>query len=231
VISLAREGYPFVLGALSVAAILAIAGAVRGGPLIWATAVVALLCSLAFAFFFRDPNPPGPRNPHLLLAPAYGRIAQIREVDEPLVLQGRAIRVSIFLSIFNVHVQRAPIGGQVVHRSYKPGSFLVAWRDAASESNEQAALGIDTGTDRVLVRQIAGVIARRIHTYPEQGDTVEQGQRIGLIRFGSRVDTFLPPDWTVKVRVGESVKAAVSVLAEDTGIGAKRRSAKGSGGG
>lgn len=211
---IAREGYPFVLGAIIVALAAGLVAVGRSGTVPWVVASLAGLLALAFAFFFRDPDPPGPRDQRLVLAPAYGRVAQIAEVDEPIFMSGRATRISIFLSLFDVHVQRAPMGGIVVHRAYQPGRFLAAWQERASEANEQAALGIETEAGRVQVRQIAGLVARRISTYPERGDTIEQGDRIGIIRFGSRVDTFLPPGWNVRVQVGDRVRAAVTVLAE-----------------
>ena len=112
-----------------------------------------------------------------------------------------------------MHVQRAPVSGRVEHRSYKPGKYLVAWLEKASEDNEQASLGITTPHGKVLVRQIAGLIARRIITDPAEGDAVERGQRIGLIRFGSRVDLFVPLDWEVTCGVGDRVRVGATPLA------------------
>ncbi|MBI4539998.1 MAG: phosphatidylserine decarboxylase family protein [Gemmatimonadetes bacterium] len=218
-ISIAREGMPFVAGAGALALTAWGAAGLREGGVIWVVAALASFLALAFAFFFRDPDPEGPRDPRLLLAPAYGRIVQVAEVEEPTFLGGRATRISIFLSLFDVHVQRSPAGGVVAHRVYEPGGFRAAWAHAASDSNEQSSLGIETDAGRVLVRQIAGLIARRISTYPEQGERVEQGQRIGLIRFGSRVDTFVPAGWRVRVAIGDRARAAVTVLAERAGSG------------
>lgn len=215
--SVAREGLPFILGAGTLAALAWLAVPLRGGALVWATAILASALVFAFGFFFRDPRPRGPRDQRLVLAPAYGRVVQVAEAEEPDFIGGRAKRISIFLSLFDVHVQRAPVGGIVAHRDYRPGRFEAAWRAHASEANERSSLGIETGAGRVLVRQIAGLVARRISTYPEPGDTVEQGERIGIIRFGSRVDTYVPAHWAVRVHVGDRARAAVTVLAERAG--------------
>ena len=128
-------------------------------------------------------------------------------------MSGTATRVTIFLSVFNVHVQRAPVAGGIGHYSHRSGRYLAAWREEASSSNERASLGIDTGAGPVLVRQIAGLVARRIVTYPREGDRVAKGDRIGLIRFGSRVDLFLPPDWPVTVEPGDVVRGGETPVA------------------
>jgi len=215
VIRFAREGMPFIAGgaaATGTAWGFALAGLLgEGGP---AVAGGVTLLALFVAYFFRDPERSGPPDPALVLAPADGKVVEIAEVDEPSVLGGPCRRISIFLSIFDVHVQRAPTDGRVVHRSYRPGGYAVAWKPKASEENEQASLGIEAAPGaRLVVRQIAGLVARRIVTYPREGDGVERGERIGLIRFGSRVDTFLPRAWPVECRVGERARAGRSVLA------------------
>ena len=128
-------------------------------------------------------------------------------------MDGTATRVTIFLSIFDVHVQRAPLGGRVARYSRRPGRFVAAWREEAGRENERASLGIDTGSGPVLVRQIAGLVARRIATYPREGDTVARGDRIGLIRFGSRVDLFVPAQWPVAVRRGDRVRGGETPVA------------------
>ena len=148
----------------------------------------------------------------MVLAPAEGRVIDISEVGEPSFV-GQARKISIFLSIFDVHIQRAPVEGVVNHREYRPGAYRVAWADKASEENEQASVGITTEMGNVLVRQIAGLVARRIITYPSEGDRLERGQKIGLIRFGSRVDLFLPLDWEIICSVGDRARVGSSVLA------------------
>jgi phosphatidylserine decarboxylase len=124
--------------------------------------------------------------------------------------------------VFDVHVQRSPVTGPIEHRDYRPGKYAVAWLDKASEDNEQASLGISTDKGRVLVRQIAGLVARCIITDPAEGDRVERGRRIGLIRFGSRVDLFLPIEWEVTCKVGDRVRVGATVLARQASVGSKR---------
>lgn len=209
----AREGLPFIILALGLLAIAWWFTQDRGGwvrSLPWLAAVLALFV----AYFFRDPQRAIPSDPSLVLSPADGKVIEIRTVDEPAFLGGKGQRVTIFLSIFNVHVQRSPVDGTVDYYQYHPGGYAVAWHEKASEENERANLGISHSKGRVVVTQIAGLIARRIVTYPRPGDTVERGQRIGLIRFGSRVDLIVPMEWTVTTKVGDVVAGGTSVLAE-----------------
>jgi len=212
--SFAREGLPFI-AAGTVLAAAGWLGAWTGAGGAWMLAIAAALTVLALftTWFFRDPRRPIPDAPGLVLAPGEGRVILVGEADEPTYLGGRCRKISIFLSIFDVHVQRAPLSGTVEHRSYKPGAYAVAWLDKASEDNEQASIGLATPHGRVLVRQIAGLVARRIVTDPAEGDRVERGQRIGLIRFGSRVDLFLPLEWEVACAVGDRARVGVTVLA------------------
>ncbi|HEX6629922.1 MAG TPA: phosphatidylserine decarboxylase family protein [Gemmatimonadaceae bacterium] len=210
----ARAGLPFiVIAALITAGAFTAALARRSWPL-WLLAFLLALVTLWIAYFFRDPEREGERGENLVVSPADGRVMSITEVDEPVYLHGRALRLSIFLNIFNVHVNRYPVGGTVEYVRYEPGRFLNASTDRASLENEQMSVGINTGRTRVLVRQIAGLIARRIETYSREGERVGQGDRMGLMRFGSRMDVFLPVGSPVRVRVGENVVAGVTVLAE-----------------
>jgi phosphatidylserine decarboxylase len=137
----------------------------------------------------------------------------IAEVDEPAFIGGKALRLSIFMNVFNVHVNRYPVDGTVEYVHYNPGKFLNAAAEKSSIENEQSSIGIDTGKHRVLVRQIAGLIARRIVTYSKKGQQVKQGDRMGLIRFGSRVDVFLPSDAKLRVQLGTLTTAGTTVLA------------------
>jgi phosphatidylserine decarboxylase len=166
------------------------------------------------AYFFRDPERTGERGERLVVAPADGKVVQIVEVDEPAFLKGRAIQVSIFMNVFNVHVNRYPVSGTVGYVHYNPGKFLNAAADKASLENEQSSVGIETERYRVLVRQIAGLIARRIVTYSKVGDPAKQGERFGLIRFGSRVDVFVPVGSKVLVSTGQITTAGVTLVAE-----------------
>jgi phosphatidylserine decarboxylase len=212
-VSFAREGLVFIgVGIVLAAAGITAAVMWRSWPL-WLLAFVLMVLALWVAYFFRDPERSGQRGGALVIAPADGRIVMITEVDEPAFLHGRALRISIFMNVFNVHVNRYPVSGTVRFVHYNPGKFLNAATDKSSLENEQMSVGIEDGTLRVLVRQIAGLVARRIVTYSREGDQVEQGERMGIIRFGSRVDVFLPTSATPAVKVGETTMAGASVIA------------------
>jgi phosphatidylserine decarboxylase len=183
-------------------------------PLLIAAAIVSVLLAVWVAYFFRDPERHGERGPALVIAPADGKVVQVMEVDEPAFMHGRAIRIAIFMNVFSVHVNRYPVSGRVTYTHYNPGKFLNAAVDKASLENEQSSVGIERGPHRVLVRQIAGLVARRIVTYSRPGDQADQGERFGIIRFGSRVDVYLPVGSTPRVRVGEHTSAGTTVIAE-----------------
>jgi phosphatidylserine decarboxylase len=205
------EGRAFIAVAVLVLALLAVlawrvGGAWRIGALAW------LPVAIWVPAFFRDPVRQGPRDGGLILAPADGRVVSVAPVDEPDYLRGRATRVSVFMNVFNVHVNYHPMDGVVEYRQYRPGTFVNATLDKASVDNEQMSLGLRSGGRRVMVRQIAGLIARRIVTDPQVGDSVGQGSRLGLIRFGSRVDTFLPDNAEPRVRVGDRTVGGVTVI-------------------
>jgi phosphatidylserine decarboxylase len=212
-VRLAREGVPFVVGATVLGAGLLTAGAIFGGWW-WLGAVLSLPIALWVPWFFRDPVRRGPRGSRLVLAPADGRVVSVTSVEEPDFVIGTATRVSVFMNVLNVHVNRYPASGLVAYREYRPGAFLNATRDKASEKNERMSLGIRTDQGPVLVRQIAGLIARRIVTDAQVGDRALQGERLGMIRFGSRVDTFLPLGARIAVSVGAQTRAGVTTIAE-----------------
>jgi phosphatidylserine decarboxylase len=213
-VSFAREGLIFIaIAALIAAGTFALALNRRSWPL-WLLAFILTLVALWVAYFFRDPERSGPRGERVVIAPADGKVVLIQDVDEPAFMGGRAKRISIFMNVFNVHVNRYPVSGTVRYVKYNPGKFLNAAVEKSSLENEQMSVGIETGGQRILVRQIAGLIARRIVTYSKEGDQVEQGQRMGLIRFGSRVDVFLPLDAVVKVQSGDLTIAGTTVIAE-----------------
>ena len=211
--SFAREGLIFIgIGIILAAVALTAAVVWRSWPL-WLVAFVLMILALWVAYFFRDPERAGERGGGLVIAPADGKVVMITEVDEPAFLHGKALRISIFMNVFNVHVNRYPVSGTVRFVHYNPGKFLNAATDKSSLENEQMSVGIENGNLRVLVRQIAGLVARRIVTYSREGDVVEQGERMGIIRFGSRVDVFLPTSSTPAVQVGEATLAGSSVIA------------------
>ena len=212
--NVAREGIPFILIALALAALGYTAALLRRSWLLWLLAFVLTLLVLWVAYFFRDPERNGPRGEQLVISPADGKVIEIVEVDEPAFLQGRAVRISVFMNVFNVHVNRYPVGGKVAYVHYNPGKFLNAAVEKASLENEQMSVGVQTPRHRVLFRQIAGLIARRIVTYSQVGDEAAQGDRMGLIRFGSRVDVFVPVGTKVNVKVGDKPQAGMTVLAE-----------------
>ena len=210
----AREGYGIIAVALVLAVVLVAVGLRQPFPwnVLPASAGVSLLAFVLF--FFRDPvriPPPGER---LVLAPADGRVVAVEEgLYEPSYVQGGARRVSIFLSAFDVHVNRVPADGIVEYVRYVPGDYLVAWHPKASDKNERSEIGIrhSSGT-KLLFNQIAGVMAHRIVYHVARGDTVSAGQRFGVIRFGSRMDVWVPPFVVLRVRVGDRVRAGESIL-------------------
>ena len=148
----------------------------------------------------------------MVVSPADGRVIVVKDVYEPTYLKQEVKQISIFLSVFNVHVNRAPVEGTVEVVKYNPGKFHVASVDKASLDNEQTAMVIANGQRKILVKQVAGLIARRIVCYAKPGDAIKKGERYGLIRFGSRVDIFLPKDAELKVKVGDRVKGARDVI-------------------
>jgi phosphatidylserine decarboxylase len=213
-LNFAREGLLFI-GIAAVVAASAFGFAIsRRSWGLWLAAFVLLLLALWVAYFFRDPERVGERGPTLIVAPADGKLIMITEVDEPAFMSGRAIRLSIFMNVFNVHVNRYPIDGVVKFIHYNKGKFFNASAEKSSLENEQMSVGIESGSKRILVRQIAGLIARRIVTYSKLGEKVKQGDRLGIIRFGSRVDVFLPPGSTIRAKLGDVTTAGVTILGE-----------------
>lgn len=210
----AKEGVPFIVAGAALA-VATIALAYRtGSPWLWAVAALLTIVAAWVVYFFRDPEREGARGDRLVVSPADGKIVMITEVHEPAFIRGPAIRVSVFMNIFSVHVNRYPVSGDVRYTHYNPGKFLNAAIEKASLENEQSSVGIESPIGRVVVRQIAGLVARRILTYSRDGDRAAQGSRFGIIRFGSRVDVFVPTTCVVKVKVGEQVFAGLTVLAE-----------------
>jgi phosphatidylserine decarboxylase len=210
----AREGLVFIGIASALAATAYAFALARRSWTMWLVAFVLTLLALWVAYFFRDPERTGERGDSIIVSPADGKIVMITEVQEPSFIGGSAIRISVFMNVFNVHVNRYPIDGTVRYIHYNPGRFLNAATEKSSLENEQMSVGLETTGGRILVRQIAGLIARRIVTYSKEGQQVRQGERMGIIRFGSRVDVFMPTDSKVRVKVGETSYAGVTVLAD-----------------
>jgi phosphatidylserine decarboxylase len=216
-VNFAREGLSFiVIAALVAAGVFGLALARRSWPL-WLLAFALALIALWVAYFFRDPVRSGERGERLVIAPADGKVVMITEVNEPTFMKERSIRLSIFMNVFNVHVNRYPVSGIVRLVDHTPGRFANAATERSSLENEQTSIGIESGSNHVLVRQIAGLIARRIVTDSKVGQHVQQGERMGLIRFGSRVDVFLPAAAALRVKVGDATFAGTTVLGELSG--------------
>ncbi|MDQ3137898.1 MAG: phosphatidylserine decarboxylase family protein [Gemmatimonadota bacterium] len=210
----APEGRWFIAGAWVVALGLVLVAVRTGSPAWIVAAALWFALALWVVAFFRDPERNWSRGDRLLVAPADGKVVSVVEVDEPTFFQGRARRVSIFMNVFDCHVNRYPAGGTVAYRHYNPGEFGHAAAEKSSLSNEQSSVGLATARGKVLVRQIAGLIARRIVTDHQVGTAVQQGERLGMIRFGSRVDLFLPLDTRVLVHVGDTTRVGVTVVGE-----------------
>lgn len=178
----------------------------------WSLAIVAGLVTLLSLWFFRDPERPIPAGDRSVVAPADGKVMFVREVEEPLFLGGKALQVSIFLSIFDVHINRVPVTGTIGFKRYIPGKFLAAWDPTVGEVNERSYIGIDTGRWHVLVSQVAGLVARRIITWPSEGDQVTRGDRFGLIRFGSCTQLWLPLGSELTVKPGDRVVGGETLI-------------------
>ena len=215
---IAREGWFFVVLALFIGLILSVFLLVIPSVPKWLEFLLLPLflpgLGLMVACFFRDPERVAPDSyESLILAPSDGKILEIVQEQEPLFIGGLAWRVSIFLSILNVHVNRIPASGTVRYIAYKPGEFRLAWDPKSSTLNEQSQIGVEhSHGKRVLFKQIAGRLARRVVYRLAEGDLVKAGERFGLIRFGSRMDVLFPVDVPVNVKVGERIRAGISVL-------------------
>jgi phosphatidylserine decarboxylase len=201
-IPIAPEGWPFIFPPALAACILAGVGW-------WAAAAVLAVPALAFLGFFRDPERRPPDVPGAVVAPADGKVVDVVFTEDAWV--GSAVRVSIFLSPLDVHVNRAPVAGLVTSVEHAAGKFRAAWKPEASEVNERCTLALE-GPARVTVRQIAGVLARRIVCRVRTGDTLDLGERYGLIRFGSRTDLFVPRTTELRVQVGDHVRGGESIM-------------------
>lgn len=214
---IAREGYPFIAGAVvSALALYALSYALPPALLTGARAVaiVSLVFALFCTWFFRDPERRSAADSRSLLSPADGTVIDIREVQEPLYLKKSVKRVSIFMSVFNVHVNRAPMKGTIDFVHYNPGKFISAFKEKASLDNESIFIGIQepASSRAVAVKLIAGLIARRIVLYKKNRDALQRGERIGMIRFGSRVEIYCPLSTEITVKKGDAVIAGETVV-------------------
>lgn len=199
-----KEGYYFGLPLLVLGGVAYLAE--------WAAAAVVLICLAIFVFsFFRDPERVIPKEAGAVVSPADGRVLVVKD-EEDAGRPGK--RISIFLAIWNVHVNRAPADGVITSLEYKPGKFLAAMREQASLQNEQNVFTFSTDAGEMVFKQIAGLIARRVVSWKKAGERVARGERIGLVRFGSRADVWVPRDAEILVKVGDNVKGGASVLAK-----------------
>lgn len=211
-IPVAKEGIPFLIVLLVLSILLLLFPQTRFGWLFWVSAIV----TLCIAGFFRDPEREIPQGENLIVSPADGKIILMQEVQYPTLGDGKYLQVSIFMSVFNVHINRAPMAGTVENVMYNPGKFFAAFENKASLLNEQNSTIFSQNTNgktvKILVKQIAGLIARRIVCYAKPGLRFARGERIGLIRFGSRVDLFLPLETSLAVKLTDKVKGGSTII-------------------
>jgi len=180
----------------------------------WLAAVVSVAFFLIVLQFFRNPRRLVPdEDDSIIYAPADGKVVVIEETNEKEYFKDRRLQVSIFMSPVNVHVNRNPIGGEVKYNAYHPGKYLVAWHPKSSTENERTTMVIDNGSTEILLRQIAGALAKRIKNYVNVGDTVVQGEDFGFIKFGSRVDLFLPLGTKLEIELNQKVKGNKTIIA------------------
>jgi phosphatidylserine decarboxylase len=204
---IATAGYPFILASV----LLVLLGMLLHWP--WLT-LPGLLGTWFFSYFFRDPERAIPPEPGSLVSPADGKVVLVDQVTEERFLKGPAKRVAIFMNVFDVHVNRSPLAGTVTALAHRPGAYKAAFRQSAGMQNEQQAMLLeDDQGRRVLVVQIAGLLARRIIGYAPKGAPLAKGERFGMICFGSRVDLYLPPEAEITVKTGDRVKAGSSIVA------------------
>ena len=212
----AREGYLLIGISLLLCAVLAFVGVKLGSYLGTLLIVAGAFLVVFVTMFFRDPQRTAPEekdNELLVVAPADGKVVLIKEIQDDLYIKGPARQLSIFLSVFNVHVNRIPVSGVVEYCRYIPGDYLVAWHPKASEKNERSEFGVKHKSGvNVLFKQIAGAVARRIVYYIDEGDEVKAGDRFGVVKFGSRMDVIVPIHVHFEVNVGDAVKAGETVL-------------------
>lgn len=175
-------------------------------------AIIPIILLAFVLYFFRDPHRDVPLNEYTFLSPADGTIMEISDIFEESFIKGKAKKVSIFLSVFNVHVNRSPISGKITYTGYRPGKYLPAFKSHASELNERNTVGIENDKTRVLVHQITGLVARRIVSWVKRDDMIKQGDKFGLIKFGSCTEIIVPENVEIKVKKGDVVRGGLTII-------------------
>lgn len=210
---LARDGYDVLIKVSLVVLVMIVAGVYLGswpGNILMFSAAVLMALTLNF---FRDPDRKIPSGDDLILSPADGKVVMMKELDEVPWLESKATQISIFLSALDVHVNRIPLGGAIRYVKYHEGEYLLAWHEKASEKNEQSEFGLEHPSGyKMIFKQITGYVARRIVYHLEEGDTVKAGDRFGMMKFGSRMDLFLPSGTDIYVKEGDVVRAGESII-------------------
>jgi len=209
---LTREGLGVILSALIFAIVISIGARVTGKPVLTIFAIIFWIATLFSVYFFRDPERKIPTGENLILSPADGKIIAIKNEFEPLFFKKEVTKICIFLSVFDVHINRIPLSGKVTYFDYLRGKFYPAFKNDASTENEQTIIGITGDQTQILFKQIAGILARRIVCHVREGYQVKQGERMGMIKFGSRVDMFLPANVTIIVKLNDRVKGAETII-------------------
>lgn len=211
----APDGYGVITKAVILAAIIATVGFYFGGFTLIITSIVALFIVAFTLYFFRDPDRTTPAGDHLFIAPADGKVIEIKKIFEPKYLKSEATQVSIFLSPLDVHVNRIPLSGTIEYAEYIPGEYLVAWHEKASELNERSEFGVKNPSGaRMFFRQITGYVARRIVFHIKTGDSVVAGNRFGMMKFGSRMDLVFTDEISLNVKAGDMVVAGETIMGE-----------------
>lgn len=201
---IAREGFPYIIG-LAVVTLVTY--------FLWPIlSILPLILTFFVAFFFRNPKRVIPQDEGILVSPADGRVMWIEEVEEERFFKGKAIKISIFLSVFNVHLNRTPVSGKVTYRAYREGKMIPAFKSHASDINEKNFVGIENDLIKVLVTQVTGFIARRIVCWVKEGQELQRGQLFGLIKFGSCTEIYVPKSVEILVKEGERVIGGETVI-------------------
>ncbi|KAA3615710.1 MAG: phosphatidylserine decarboxylase family protein [Calditrichaeota bacterium] len=211
---IAKDGIPIIIWTGIIFLVIAALGFSLDTIYLKALAAVILAIFIFHFFFFRDPDRETPQGDNLIIAPADGTIIKVDEVEEKEYFNEKVQRVTIFMSVFNVHVNRFPFSGEVDYLDYAPGKFMAAFADSADLENERTIIGIKSGEKRLLFKQVAGLIARRIVYHVKKDDTTQAGIRFGLIRYGSRVDMYFPLSVKVNVKLKQKVRSGSTIIGE-----------------